>query len=134
MAGALGARDPGRLRHGRGLVIGTTAAVPAEIPGVALKAAAVYRLEVGGAIFVSLYVTAMAFALSLQNRGFTEIGGNGVRPGERGNLTNDEKQAIERRIDRRLEEVRELIGRSRAIIDDWRARGILPPEEPRRRV
>jgi hypothetical protein len=38
------------------------------------------------------------------------------------------------RIDRLLKEVRELHRKNRAILDDWRAKGILPPEEPRRRV
>lgn len=61
------------------LIAGATVAVPAAIPGVALEAAPVYRLEVGGAIFIGLYLAAMAFVLALQNRAFTEFGSGGVR-------------------------------------------------------
>jgi hypothetical protein len=61
------------------LFAGVTVAVPTDIPAIALQAPAVYRLEVGGAIFVGLYVVTMAFVLALQNRAFTEIGTGGVR-------------------------------------------------------
>jgi hypothetical protein len=61
------------------LFVGVTVAVPSDVPAVALQAPAVYRLEVGGAIFVGLYVVTMAFGLALQNRAFTEIGSDGVR-------------------------------------------------------
>jgi hypothetical protein len=37
------------------------------------------RAEVGGAVFLALYIATMAFALALRNRGFTEIGSGGVR-------------------------------------------------------
>jgi hypothetical protein len=62
-----------------GVIVGATVAVPIEIPAVALRSGAVYRLEVGGAIFVGLYFVAMAFVLALRNRGFTEIGTDGIR-------------------------------------------------------
>ncbi len=62
-----------------GLVIALTVSPPSEVPSVALQASPVYRVEVGGAVFAALYVMALAFALSLRNRGFTEIGGAGVR-------------------------------------------------------
>lgn len=62
-----------------GAGVGTTVSLPSDIPGVALQAAPVYRLEVGAAIFVGLYVVAMALVLAFQNRGFTEIGSGGVR-------------------------------------------------------
>lgn len=65
--------------------VGLTVAVPPDVPGIALRAAAVYRLEVAGAIFVGLYVVTMALVLALQNRAFTEFGTGGVRPG---NLTD----------------------------------------------
>jgi hypothetical protein len=64
---------------GVGLLVGITVHIPAAIPNVALQAAAVYRLEVGGAIFVGFYLAAMAFVLALRNRGFTDIGTAGVR-------------------------------------------------------
>jgi hypothetical protein len=44
-----------------------------------------------------------------------------------------ERQAREERIRRRLEEVRGLLRENQVIFDRWRAEGILPPEEPRRR-
>ncbi len=61
------------------LACGVTAAVPDDVPGVALGTATVYRLEVGGAVFIGLYLVVMSFVLSLQNRGFTEISSSGVR-------------------------------------------------------
>jgi len=62
-----------------GSVIAMTSTPPADVPSVALGAPAVYRVEVGAAVFFGLYVAMMAFALSLQNRGFTEIGSGGIR-------------------------------------------------------
>jgi hypothetical protein len=62
-----------------GLVTGATVDVPPDVPEIALRAAAVYRLEVGGALFLGFYLVAMAFVLALQNRGFTEFGTGGVR-------------------------------------------------------
>ena len=62
-----------------GLIVGVTVAVPADIPTIALRAAPVYRLEVGGALFTGLYLASMAFVLALRNRGFSEIGTGGVR-------------------------------------------------------
>ena len=61
------------------LTIAATVPVPTELPSVALNAVAVYRLEVGGALFIGLYAAAMALALAVQNRGFTEIGSREVR-------------------------------------------------------
>jgi hypothetical protein len=62
-----------------GMAMGVTVALPSDIPAVALQAAPVYRLEVGGVIFLGLYVVAMAFVLALQNRAFTEFGTGGVK-------------------------------------------------------
>jgi len=45
-----------------------------------------------------------------------------------------ERRARKERIDRLLEEARELQRRNAMVFDRWRAEGILPPEEPRRRV
>jgi hypothetical protein len=45
-----------------------------------------------------------------------------------------ERRARKERIDRLLEEARDLQRKNRVIFDRWRAEGILPPEEPRRRV
>ena len=62
-----------------GFAVGFAVTPPATMHAVALSAEAVYRLEGGGALFIGLYVAAMAFALAVQNRGFTEIGSGGVR-------------------------------------------------------
>jgi hypothetical protein len=42
-------------------------------------------------------------------------------------------QARHERMDRLLDELREAVERRRAIFAKWRAEGLLPPEEPRRR-
>jgi hypothetical protein len=53
---------------------------------------------------------------------------------ERSSGSTEDAQVRFDRIDRLLKEVRELQRKNRAILDEWRAKGILPPEEPRRRV
>jgi hypothetical protein len=61
------------------LAVAITVTIPPEVPSVALQAPALYRAEVGGAIFVCLYLASLAFVLALRNRGFTEIGTAGVK-------------------------------------------------------
>lgn len=53
--------------------------VPQAIPDFALKSEALYRMEVGAGTFLGLYLIAMAFVLALNNRGFTDIGFNGLK-------------------------------------------------------
>jgi hypothetical protein len=65
-----------------GLVAALTVTPPVDVPTVALQAPVIYRVEVGAAVFLGLYLTTMAFALALQNRGFTEIGTGGIRARE----------------------------------------------------
>lgn len=62
-----------------GLAVGATVPIPPDLPSVALRATALYRLEVGAATFVGLYVAAMALVLAFQNRAFTEFGTGGVK-------------------------------------------------------
>jgi hypothetical protein len=62
-----------------GFFAGATVTPPVDLPTVALRAEPVYRVEVGGAVFISLYVATMALTLALHNRGFTEFGSGGVR-------------------------------------------------------
>jgi hypothetical protein len=69
-----------------GLIAGATVTVPAGVPGFALQSTAVYRLEVGAAIFLGLYFVAMAFVLALRNRAFTEISTDGIRAESLGEL------------------------------------------------
>lgn len=45
-----------------------------------------------------------------------------------------ERRARDERMDRHLESMREQMAILDEIIGEWRANGILPPEEPRRRV
>jgi hypothetical protein len=99
-----------------GLVVAMTVTPPAEIPAVALRAVAVYRVEVGAAVFFGLYVATMALALALQNRGFTEIGTNGIRARDLAAVSED--AVVENVSMELLEEVREEVGDLRT----WRER------------
>ena len=72
-----------------GLVAALTVAPPTDVPSVALQAAVIYRVEVGAAVFVGLYLATMAFALALQNRGFTEIGSGAVRAQDLASVSRD---------------------------------------------
>jgi hypothetical protein len=62
-----------------GAYVAWRVSVPAQVPDFALKAAPVYRIEIGAAVFLALYLVAMAFVLALNNRGFSEIGVNGLK-------------------------------------------------------
>ena len=62
-----------------GLAAAVTVTPPSDVPTVSLMATPVYRVEVGAAVFFGLYLAAMAFALALHNRAFTEIGTRGFR-------------------------------------------------------
>jgi hypothetical protein len=53
--------------------------VPHPVPNFALNAEAIYRIEVGAAAFLAFYLVEMAFVLALNNRGFSEIGVNGLK-------------------------------------------------------
>jgi len=72
-----------------GLVAALTVTPPMDVPTVALQAPVIYRVEVGGAVFLGLYLATMAFALALQNRGFTEIGARGIRARELSEASQD---------------------------------------------
>jgi hypothetical protein len=71
-----------------GFLVGVTVAIPAEIPDIALRAVPVYRLEVGGTIFVGLYLAATASVLALRNRAFVEFGSGAVKAQDLGDLSN----------------------------------------------
>ncbi len=72
-----------------GLVAAITVNPPMSVPSVALQAGVIYRVEVGAGVFFGLYVAAMAFALALQNRGFTEIGHGGIRARDLASFSDD---------------------------------------------
>jgi hypothetical protein len=49
-------------------------------------------------------------------------------------FANDEERRMRRqRADRLVQELHASVERRKAIVADWRAEGILPPEQPRRR-
>ena len=56
---------------------------------------------------------------------------------ERNEMTDEERkrerQRRQERMVRGFEELQEIFRRNRKVFDRWRAEGILPPEEPRRR-
>lgn len=81
--------------------------IPKNPPGIALKSASVYRIEVGAAAFAGLYLVAMAFVLALHNRGFSEIGMNGLKAQDMANKSQQE--AIESH-EEGIEIVRATIG------------------------
>jgi hypothetical protein len=62
-----------------GLWAGATVAVPADVPSFALQAAAVYKLEVGAAVFTGAYLVSLALVLAFRNRAFAEIGMSGIK-------------------------------------------------------
>lgn len=64
--------------------------IPKDPPGISLKSASVYRIEVGAAAFAGLYLVAMAFVLALHNRGFSEIGMNGLKAQDMANKSQQE--------------------------------------------
>jgi hypothetical protein len=45
-----------------GLVAAVTVAAPPDVPAIALRSASVYRVEVGAAVFLGLYIAMMVFA------------------------------------------------------------------------
>jgi hypothetical protein len=93
-----------------GAFAGVNVAPPAEVPVVALRASAVYRMEVGGAVFLGLYVATMALILALHNRGFTEFGSGGFRARDLATASEEAvlAEASRELIDDVMEEVREL--------------------------
>lgn len=53
--------------------------VPEPVPAFALQAAEIYRLEIGAAFFVAVYLAAMTLLLALSGRGFAEVGTKGLK-------------------------------------------------------
>jgi hypothetical protein len=53
---------------------------------------------------------------------------------ERRFATDEEVRARRARMRRRLKTWGESIERRQAMVDEWRREGLLPPEEPRRRI
>lgn len=73
--------------------------VPPAVPDYALQATAIYRLEVGAACFVVVYLAAIAFFLALDGRGFTELGTRGLKAQQVVKASDDEQ---EKALDRQM--------------------------------
>lgn len=71
------------------IVAAAGAEPPTPIPTYALQAAAVYRLEVGAAVFVCFYFGSLALALSFSNRAFTEVGSGRLKAGDIGSAEQE---------------------------------------------
>jgi hypothetical protein len=57
-------------------------ALPSPVPDYALQSGEIYRLEIGAASFIALYLASMALVLALYGRGFVELGPSGMRAAE----------------------------------------------------
>jgi hypothetical protein len=99
---------------GVGLLAAATVPPPTELPTVALRAEAVYRVEVGGSVFLAFYLVTMALTLALHNRGFTEFGTGAVRARDLAAVSAEaiSAEASRELLDDVMQEVREL--------SDWR--------------
>ena len=101
---------------------GANVQVPATAPDFALQAAAVYRLEVGAACFVVIYLAAMAFFLALDGRGFVEFGTRGLKTAPIIQAADDDEQVtvaeqieVNQSLENELEDVKSAL---RSVIDD----------------
>ena len=93
--------------------LAASARIPTPIPDFALQAAPVYRLEVGAACFVVVYLAAIAFFLALDGRGFAELGTRGLKAAQIIRAADGDDQAtmaeqieVNRNLERELEDVK----------------------------
>lgn len=111
------------VRYGFALVVvaavgaaawaGCTTGLPASIPDFALRSAAVYRIEVAVATFAGPYLIFMALFLALHNRGFSDIGMNGLRAQDMSSASEGEMIEEERL---RLRELSRVLERSNQLV------------------
>ncbi len=80
--------------------------VPSPVPDFALRAKAVYRIEIGAAAFAGFYLVAMAFVLALNGRAFSEIGVNGLKAQE---IVNEKQQTVMKGQDRSIKALRRAL-------------------------
>lgn len=104
-----------------GILLGLGMAIavepPVELPAVALGTAVVYRVEVGAVVFVAIYIAVMSLVLAMHSRGFTEIGGGGVKAQDLAGLSRDEFVIVEL-----LLELADEVGNLRSRMEDVRVR------------
>lgn len=94
-----------------------TVAVPEPVPDFALRAAEIYRLEIGAAFFVAFYLATMALLLALGGKGFAEFGTKGLKVEEivGGTDSRSQRQIFARqleinyRTDKMLKEVHQRL-------------------------
>jgi hypothetical protein len=79
---------------------------PVEIPDFALRASAIYRLEVGAVVFAALYLASTALVLALNNRAFTELGTGGISARDIG---REEESATLRGLEANTELLRQIV-------------------------
>lgn len=85
--------------------VASSARIPESVPDFALQAASVYRLEVGSACFVIVYLAAIAFFLALDGRGFAELGTRGLKAEQVIRAADDKEQIT---LDGQIEATQDL--------------------------
>lgn len=77
-----------------------------------------YRLEVGGACFVVIYLAAIAFFLALDGRGFVELGTKGLKAEQIVGEADDEQEMTLAGDLMSIRNTRETLKRFEAALDD----------------
>ncbi len=90
--------------------------VPDRVPDLALQAAPVYRLEVGAACFILVYLAAMAFFLALDGRGFAEIGTRGLKATEVVRMADEQEVTIAEQM-KLIRYMDQTLKRSKLLLD-----------------
>ncbi len=97
--------------------VASSARIPESVPDFALQAASVYRLEIGAACFVAIYLAAVAFLLALDGRGFVEFGRRGLKAEQIVRAADDEQEVtltrqleLQQEIEQRLEDIGAALG------------------------
>jgi hypothetical protein len=89
--------------------------VPVDVPDFALRAAMVYRVEVGVAFFAALYLVATAIVLATHDRAFTEFGAAGVSARD---LVSEQRKISLADLEKAVEGVRDLTRDEKADDDN----------------
>ncbi len=108
--------------------LATTTSLPTAVPDYALQAGSVYRLEVGSACFVVIYLAAMALFLAIDGWGFTELGPKGLRATEvmrasdEQGATLSEQMMLIRNMEKDLEDAKAALNRSATRLNEQEQR------------
>jgi peptidoglycan hydrolase CwlO-like protein len=110
-------------------VVAVEVSVATPVLRFALQAAVIYRVEIAAAAFLGLYLVAMAFALALNNRGFSEIGMSGLKAQD---LAQRGQQRTFTEHEKALESVDAMVTVAQSSIEDLEERvGELEEESER---